>query len=280
MRLKWRRWLAAYTMSQVGLYFTTKVVLSSMGPFLYLPIYLLGSSAILEAVSGRGVRPSRDVVILGILQGASAALWLLGLFLLPPASAAAINYFMPFVAMGLAAIAFGRGLDAWEGAGAAVGAAGVAIYAASSLHGVRSELGVAVTLANTVAWASYSLYYARLSEEDPVALNAASLLVAGLATLPALAFGISGPRPSLRPVILLAWLLASIASSALGYVSWTRLMGSLSVPRATLSSYAAPAAIAVIQGALGEPVSAPQGVGLGVMVLGAAVSFMSRAGKR
>ena len=269
---RWPAWLAAYVASQVALYFSVKEVLGELGPALFLPAYLLGTSALLALAAGRVEGLSGGVVKLGLMQAASAALWLSGLYLLPPAPAAAINYFMPFVAMGLGAALLGEGLDAWEAAGAAVGGAGVALFAAYSVRGSLSALGVALTLANTVTWASYSLYYRRLGAGDPAALNAASLLVAGLASLPALALGLRWARPG-PPPALAAYLLASLASSALGYVSWTELVRSTSVARATLSSYAAPAAIAAVQAALGEPVAAAQAAGLGIMVLGAAVAF-------
>ncbi len=272
MKATWPRWLAVYVVSQAALYFTVKGSLASLGPALFLPVYLLGSSALLALVSRGGVRVSRDVVALGLMQAASAALWLSGLYLLPPATSASLNFLMPFVAVGLSSALMGEGLGAWEAAGAAVGGAGVGLYAVASVKGARSGLGVALTLANAFAWAAYSVYYRRFRDADPARLNATSLMFAGLASLPAVAVGVRSGLPS-ADTRALAYLVGALASSALGYASWTGLMRSTSVARATLSSYAVPASIAALQTALGQPVSPLQALGLGVMVLGASIAF-------
>ncbi len=271
MASRWRAWLGAYVVSQAGLYLTVKVSLSALGPALTLPVYLLGGSAMLLAAARTWPILGKEVALLGLMQASSAALWLSGLYLLPPAPAAAINYFMPFVAMGLSALLLRERVDRWEASGAGLAALGVAVVAAYGAREARSALGVALTAANTVAWASYSLYYRRLRGLDPVLLNASSLLVAGLVTLPALALA---PRTEFHAAgWTLTFLAGALASSALTYVSWTRLMNSASVARATLSSYAAPAAVAALQAALGRPVAPQEAAGLGLMVLGAFVAF-------
>ena len=263
-------WLAIYVLSQLGLYLTVKVSVSSLGLAAYLPVYLLGSSAPLIALSRGRLSLDEGAVKLGLMQALSAALWLVGMYYLQPASAAALSYFMPFVAMLIGYVALGEGVSAREGLGAAIAAVGVGVYTAYSVTGSLKVVGAAAALANTAAWASYSIYYRKLRGRDPVRLNASSLLLAGLVTLPALSMARDVRLTSLATASIIV---VSLLVSALGYVSWNRLVTAMSVPRATLLSYAAPAAVAVAQYIMGSPLRTMQAVGLTVMIVGALVTF-------
>lgn len=267
-------WLSVYVIGSALLYFFVKAGLAYAQPLEYTLLRFVLSAAALAVIT-RSLTLNRYVVLLAALAAASSVVWAWGLMLVLPATSASLSYFMPFVAIIMSFFILGERLDRWGAAGTAIGAVGVTLYAAESIRGRNTALGVSLTLFNTVLWAGYTVLYRKIARlgkgVDMISVNLSMFLLGTAMMLPFVALDPSPVRFNLTLLASLAW--ASTMGGALQFLSWSRLLERMSVSRATLLSYLVPAAAAGVQAAMGEPPSPLQALGLGIMVLGAYVAL-------
>ncbi len=278
MRARTALALAAYTVANSLGYFFAKYALEWASPILLMALRYAVAGAFL-ALAGGGLILRRDVLVLAALTASSSALWALGLEYVSPASSAVLSYTMPFFSVPLAYLVLGERHARSEVLGISLGFLGVSIYSVPLMRGLEA-VGAALTLANALLWAAYTVYYRKLRDLDPLSVNATQFALGAAMLAPISPIGFR-----LDPTVgfALCLLLLAIPSGALVFLLWNLILREESVGRSTALAFSVPLFSVALQSALAlRPPSAPEILGMAVMLSGIAISGWSadaRAGR-
>ncbi|WP_252896708.1 DMT family transporter [Metallosphaera hakonensis] len=176
--MKILKYLVPYIVLGSLQYKFTKDGLGYASPFVFMSLrYLIGGSILLPFA--KKIMINKDILILTLLTVTSSALWAIGLTYVDPSESAVLSYTMPLFSIPIAFFVVKEKLRLFEIIGAIVGFAGVAIYGLS-LSARLSLLGSLLTIINAVFWASFTVYYRKIKNLDPLVVNSSQLLLGSL----------------------------------------------------------------------------------------------------
>jgi drug/metabolite transporter (DMT)-like permease len=262
----------------------TKDAVTYLPPVQLLVVQLASSLAILGAIlvgRPRSVRPSRRVMLLGILNpGAAYLLNLLGLVSVTAGLSVLMWALEPVLILLLSWLWLGQRIGGWTAIGALVAVSGAALAATAEVSGGAS-LGVALTVAAVAACAVYTLvageWAGSASSVAVVVAQQASALVFALVVLAVTL--LAGESLVVSEVPPRAWF-SAVGSGVLyyGLAFWAFLTGLRRTTPATGALFLTLIPVFGVGGGalwLDERVSPPQlfGGGLVVLAVGAVVTL-------
>ncbi len=266
------KFLVPYVLFTSLSYYFAKNGLLYSSPLVYMGLRYLIAGVILLSISKRLII-NRNVFIFSCLTVSSTILWAYGLTMVSPAESAVLSYSMPLFSLPIAFVLIRERPTDLEITGTMIGFLGVVIYSLPLLHAFNIG-GIFLTIGNAVFWASYTVLYRKMKDQDPIALNASQFLI-GAAIM--LAFSPISFRlvPSENFLIDLLWL--STLGGFLTFLLWNYMVRISKVNRITVLAFSVPALTMIISiiltRTLPEILSV---VGVVVMFIGIFVSRVNR----
>ncbi|AWR99100.1 DMT family transporter [Metallosphaera hakonensis] len=266
--MKILKYLVPYIVLGSLQYKFTKDGLGYASPFVFMSLrYLIGGSILLPFA--KKIMINKDILILTLLTVTSSALWAIGLTYVDPSESAVLSYTMPLFSIPIAFFVVKEKLRLFEIIGAIVGFAGVAIYGLS-LSARLSLLGSLLTIINAVFWASFTVYYRKIKNLDPLVVNSSQLLLGSLIFLVLTPF-------DFRLVSSLNFLGDLLFSAILGggvlFYLWNLMLRVEKVGKVTVMAFSVPISSSVIDEVTGEiQLNLESYLGLVVMVAGILLS--------
>jgi drug/metabolite transporter (DMT)-like permease len=139
--------------------------------------YLI-SGLILFSISKKFVI-NKNVLLLSVFTTVSTLFWGYGLVYVSPAVSAVLSYTMPLFSLIFANAMLKEKATLLEITGLIIGFLGIGIYGYPLVKGF-TKIGVVLTIINAIFWALFSIYYRKLSNYDPISLNATQFLLGSL----------------------------------------------------------------------------------------------------
>ncbi|MGC8566985.1 MAG: DMT family transporter [Caldisphaera sp.] len=165
-------------MASVFLYFFAKEGTTYADPSLLMMIRYLISGLILFSISKKFVI-NKNVLLLSVFTTVSTLFWGYGLVYVSPAVSAVLSYTMPLFSLIFANAMLKEKATLLEITGLIIGFLGIGIYGYPLVKGF-TKIGVVLTIINAIFWALFSIYYRKLSNYDPISLNATQFLLGSL----------------------------------------------------------------------------------------------------
>ncbi len=223
-------------------YFFAKDGLAFASPLVFMALRYAIAGLILLAISKR-IIISRDVIILTIFTVLSTSFWIFGLSYVSPSQSAVLSYTMPLFSLPIAFLLVREMPTRAEIAGIIVGFGGVAIYGIPLFHGF-TEIGLFLTIVNAIFWATFTVLYRKLKDEEPYSVNATQFLLGSVILFAASAFGFK-LEFTLSFAEDLVWM--ATVGGALQFLLWNLMIRISKVNRITVLAFAVPMFAVVLQ---------------------------------
>ena len=270
--LKEIKFLVPYVFFTAFSYFFAKNGLIYASPLVFMSFRYLMAGLILIPISRRIIL-TRRLVLLSIVTATSTAFWAYGLTYVSPAESAVLSYSMPLFSLPIAFLLVSETPTGMEVAGIIVGFAGVFIYGIPLLSGF-TLIGMVLTIVNAVFWATFTVFYRKLKDQDPIAVNASQFLIGGLImlVLSPLDFKLQLSTSFIEDLIWMATL-----GGALQFVLWNQMIRISKVNRITVLAFSVPIFTIALEAIMTGRIPAIYSmVGVSVMFIGILLSRINR----
>lgn len=262
------KFLIPYVVFTAFSYFFAKNGLSYASPLIFMAMRYLIAGVILLAFSKRLIL-NRSLLALTLLTTTSTAFWGYGLLFVSPSESAVLSYSMPLFSLPIAFLMVSEKPSGMEIAGIFVGFAGVILYGIPLLSGF-TLIGMALTLVNAAFWASFTVFYRKIRDQDPVAVNATQFILGSaiLFALSPLAFRIHVTTAFIEDLMYMATL-----GGALQFFLWNSMIRISRVSRITVLAFSVPIFTIILGVAMTGVIPSIYSVtGVAVMFAGIALS--------
>ena len=223
-------------------YFFAKNGLAFASPLTFMALRYAIAGLILLAISRR-VIISKDVIVLTFFTVLSTSFWIYGLSFVSPSQSAVLSYTMPLFSLPIAFLLVRERPTRAEIAGIIVGFTGVAIYGIPLFHGF-TEIGLFLTIVNAIFWATFTVLYRKLKDEEPYSVNATQFLLGSVMLMAASAFDFK-LNFTLSFAEDLIWM--ATVGGALQFLLWNMMIRNSKVNRITVLAFAVPMFAVVLE---------------------------------
>ncbi len=229
------KFLIPYVVFTAFSYFFAKDGLSYASPLVFMAFRYLIAGAVLLAISRRLIL-TRSLLALSLLTATSTAFWSYGLLYVSPAESAVLSYSMPLFSLPIAFLLISEKPSGMEIGGIVVGFAGVVFYGIPLMSGF-TLLGMVLTLVNAFFWAAFTVYYRKIKDQDPVAVNATQFLIGAaiMFALSPISFRLHFTTAFLEDLLWMATL-----GGALQFFLWNSMIRISRVNRITVLAFSVP----------------------------------------
>lgn len=240
--MKELKFLIAYVLMTSPSYFFAKSGLSFSSPMFFMAVRYAIAGAILLPFSKK-IELNRDILILSALTTTSTIFWVYGLVFVSPSQSSVLSYSMPLFSLPIAFLVVRERPSAFETTGIMVGFAGICVYGIPLLGGF-TEIGMILTIVNAFFWASFTVYYRKMRDMDPVSINSVQFLVgaAVMLILSPVDFSLTYTNTFL---IDLLWM--ATFGGAFSFIAWNYMIKLSTVNKVTVMAFSVPIFTTVLQ---------------------------------
>jgi drug/metabolite transporter (DMT)-like permease len=262
------KYLIPYVLvSSFNYYFAKEAILNS-SPVTFNLIRYVISSIIFFSLS-REIVFNKDVIQLAIYTTSSSLLWAFGLKYVTPAESAVLSYTMPLFSLPIALLVINETPTIIEMIGLLVGFSGVILYGLPLIHGF-TLLGSILTIINAIFWASFTVFYRKLRDYNPLVINASQFTIGSL--ILALLLPID-PEVNLNDQFIYGITYTSLLGGALAFFLWNMMVKIEKIPKVTVLSFSVPILTTIIEYVkYGNPPYPVQILGISLMFIGILIS--------
>jgi len=260
-----------YVLIQTFMYQIAKDGLTYASPFVLMGTRFMIASS-LTFLMARRFRPiiNKDTILLSVFTCAATGLWTYGLEFVSPADSAVLSYTMPLFSIPISAIILSEKPTSSDWGGAVLGFIGVLIYSIPLTKHSFTLLGGVLTLVNAFFYATYTVYFRKLKNQEPTMTVATQLLFAALILL---ALTPLDYRLTVNGNFLFDLAYLSVLGGVAMLFLWNALARFQKIGKTTTLVYLTPVAATVVQTV--QTSILPDGVslsGLALMILGLCLS--------
>ncbi|MGP6206583.1 DMT family transporter [Cuniculiplasma sp. SKW3] len=240
--MKELKFLIAYVLMTSPSYFFAKSGLAFSSPMFFMAIRYAISGAILMPFS-RKIQLNKDILVLSALTTTSTIFWVYGLVYVSPAQSSVLSYSMPLFSLPIAFLVVREKPSLFETLGIIVGFAGICVYGIPLLGGF-TELGMILTIVNAFFWASFTVYYRKMKDMDPVSINSVQFLVGAaiMLLLSPLDFSFTYTNTFLVDLVWMATF-----GGAFSFIAWNYMIKLSTVNKVTVMAFSVPIFTTVLQ---------------------------------
>ncbi len=240
--LKELKFLLPYVVFTAFSYFFAKDGLVFASPFVFMGLRYLIAGAMLLSISRRIIL-TRSLLFLSAVTVTSTVFWAYGLLYVSPSESAVLSYSMPLFSLPIAFLLVSEKPSRMEILGIAIGFAGVLVYGIPLLSGF-TLVGMVLTVINAFFWGTFTVFYRKLRDQDPVAVNATQFMVGAgiMLALSPLDFHL---RITTGFLIDLAWM--GTLGGALQFLLWNYMIRISKVNRITVLAFSVPIFTVVLE---------------------------------
>ena len=240
--LKELKFLLPYVVFTAFSYFFAKDGLVFASPFVFMGLRYLIAGAMLLSISRRIIL-TRSLLFLSAVTVTSTVFWAYGLLYVSPSESAVLSYSMPLFSLPIAFLLVSEKPSRMEILGIAIGFAGVLVYGIPLLSGF-TLVGMVLTVINAFFWGTFTVFYRKLKDQDPVAVNATQFIVGAgiMLALSPLDFHL---RITTGFLIDLAWM--GTLGGALQFLLWNYMIRISKVNRITVVAFSVPIFTVVLE---------------------------------
>ncbi|MCL4306788.1 MAG: DMT family transporter [Candidatus Thermoplasmatota archaeon] len=240
--MKELKFLLPYVVFTAFSYFFAKDGLGFASPFVFMGLRYLIAGALLLSISRRIIL-TRSLLFLSAVTVTSTVFWAYGLLYVSPSESAVLSYSMPLFSLPIAFLMVSEKPSRMEILGIAIGFAGVLIYGIPLLSGF-TLIGMVLTVINAFFWGTFTVFYRKLKDQDPVAVNATQFIVGAgiMLALSPLDFHL---RITTGFLIDLAWM--GTLGGALQFLLWNYMIRISKVNRITVLAFSVPIFTVVLE---------------------------------
>ncbi len=240
--LKELKFLLPYVVFTAFSYFFAKDGLVFASPFVFMGLRYLIAGAMLLSISRRIIL-TRSLLFLSAVTVTSTVFWAYGLLYVSPSESAVLSYSMPLFSLPIAFLLVSEKPSNMEILGIAIGFAGVLVYGIPLLSGF-TLVGMVLTVINAFFWGTFTVFYRKLKDQDPVAVNATQFIVGAgiMLALSPLDFHL---RITTGFLIDLAWM--GTLGGALQFLLWNYMIRISKVNRITVLAFSVPIFTVVLE---------------------------------
>ena len=240
--MKELKFLLPYVVFTAFSYFFAKDGLVFASPFVFMGLRYLMAGALLLSISRRIIL-TRSLLFLSAVTVTSTVFWAYGLLYVSPSESAVLSYSMPLFSLPIAFLMVSERPSRMEILGIAIGFAGVLIYGIPLLSGF-TLIGMVLTVINAFFWGTFTVFYRKLKDQDPVAVNATQFIVGAgiMLALSPLDFHL---RITTGFLIDLAWM--GTLGGALQFLLWNYMIRISKVNRITVLAFSVPIFTVVLE---------------------------------
>ena len=240
--LKELKFLLPYVVFTAFSYFFAKDGLVFASPFVFMGLRYLIAGAMLLSISRRIIL-TRSLLFLSAVTVTSTVFWAYGLLYVSPSESAVLSYSMPLFSLPIAFLLVSEKPSNMEILGIAIGFAGVLVYGIPLLSGF-TLVGMVLTVINAFFWGTFTVFYRKLRDQDPVAVNATQFIVGAgiMLALSPLDFHL---RITTGFLIDLAWM--GTLGGALQFLLWNYMIRISKVNRITVLAFSVPIFTVVLE---------------------------------
>lgn len=240
--LKELKFLLPYVVFTAFSYFFAKDGLGFASPFVFMGLRYLIAGVLLLSISRRIIL-TRSLLFLSAVTVASTIFWAYGLLYVSPSESAVLSYSMPLFSLPMAFLLVSEKPSRMEILGIAIGFAGVLIYGIPLLSGF-TLVGMVLTVINAFFWGTFTVFYRKLRDQDPVAVNATQFIV-GAGIMLALSPIDFHLRFTTGFLIDLVWM--GTLGGALQFLLWNYMIRISKVNRITVLAFSVPIFTVVLE---------------------------------
>ncbi len=269
--MKELKFLLAYVFMTSSSYFFAKNGLLYSSPIFFMALRYAISAAILIPFV-RKIQINRDILILSLLTTTSTIFWSVGLLYVSPAQSSVLSYSMPLFSLPLAFLIVREKPTKYELTGIGVGFAGVVVYGIPLMGGF-TMLGMILTIINAFFWASFTVYYRKMRDADPIAINSSQFLI-GSGIMLLLSF--PGFYFTFSTAFLIDLLWMATFGGAFSFLAWNYLIKVSSVNRVTVLAFSVPIFTTVLEAVISMAI--PETlfiIGIAMMFVGIYISRLT-----
>lgn len=270
--MKELKFLLAYVVMTSSSYFFAKNGLLYSSPIFFMALRYAISAAILIPFV-RKIQINRDILILSLLTTTSTIFWSVGLLYVSPAQSSVLSYSMPLFSLPLAFLIVREKPTKYELTGIGVGFAGVVVYGIPLMGGF-TMLGMILTIINAFFWASFTVYYRKMRDADPISINASQFLI-GSGIMLLLSF--PGFYFTFNTTFLIDLLWMATFGGAFSFLAWNYLIKVSSVNRVTVLAFSVPIFTTVLEAIISMAI--PETffiIGIAMMFVGIYISRLTK----
>lgn len=216
-------------------YYFAKEAVSFSSPITFNLIRYLVSTLIFLFLGGK-LLITKDVSILALSTSLSSLLWAYGLLYVSPAESAVLSYTMPLFSIPISYLVLSDKPTRLEVLGTVIGFIGVILYGLP-LSTSFTLLGAIVTIINAIFWATFSVYYRKLRNQDPVNVNFSQFLLGSVFF--SLLIPID-PKIEFNREFIYGIAYTSTLGGALSFFLWNLMIKIEKVARVTVFSFLVP----------------------------------------
>jgi len=240
--LKELKFLLPYVVFTAFSYFFAKDGLGFASPFVFMGLRYLIAGAMLLSISRRIIL-TKSLLFLSVVTVTSTVFWAYGLLYVSPSESAVLSYSMPLFSLPIAFLLVSEKPSRMEILGIVIGFAGVLIYGIPLLSGF-TLVGMVLTVINAFFWGTFTVFYRKLKDQDPVAVNATQFIVGAgiMLALSPLDFHL---RITTGFLIDLAWM--GTLGGALQFLLWNYMIRISKVNRITVLAFSVPIFTVVLE---------------------------------
>ncbi len=240
--LKELKFLLPYVVFTAFSYFFAKDGLVFASPFVFMGLRYLIAGAMLLSISRRIIL-TRSLLFLSAVTVTSTVFWACGLLYVSPSESAVLSYSMPLFSLPIAFLLVSEKPSRMEILGIAIGFAGVLVYGIPLFSGF-TLVGMVLTVINAFFWGTFTVFYRKLKDQDPVAVNATQFIVGAgiMLALSPLDFHL---RITTGFLIDLAWM--GTLGGALQFLLWNYMIRISKVNRITVLAFSVPIFTVVLE---------------------------------
>ncbi|MCL5732193.1 MAG: DMT family transporter [Candidatus Thermoplasmatota archaeon] len=240
--MKELKFLLPYVVFTAFSYFFAKDGLVFASPFVFMGLRYLIAGAMLLSISRRIIL-TRSLLFLSAVTVTSTVFWAYGLLYVSPSESAVLSYSMPLFSLPIAFLLVSEKPSRMEILGIAIGFAGVLVYGIPLLSGF-TLVGMVLTVINAFFWGTFTVFYRKLRDQDPVAVNATQFIVGAgiMLALSPLDFHL---RITTGFLIDLAWM--GTLGGALQFLLWNYMIRISKVNRITVLAFSVPIFTVVLE---------------------------------
>ena len=240
--MKELKFLLPYVVFTAFSYFFAKDGLGFASPFVFMGLRYLIAGAMLLSISRRIIL-TRSLLFLSAVTVTSTVFWAYGLLYVSPSESAVLSYSMPLFSLPIAFLLVSEKPSNMEILGIAIGFAGVLVYGIPLLSGF-TLVGMVLTVINAFFWGTFTVFYRKLRDQDPVAVNATQFIVGAgiMLALSPLDFHL---RITTGFLIDLAWM--GTLGGALQFLLWNYMIRRSKVNRITVLAFSVPIFTVVLE---------------------------------
>ncbi|MCL5731839.1 MAG: DMT family transporter [Candidatus Thermoplasmatota archaeon] len=240
--MKELKFLLPYVVFTAFSYFFAKDGLGFASPFVFMGLRYLIAGAMLLSISRRIIL-TKSLLFLSVVTVTSTVFWAYGLLYVSPSESAVLSYSMPLFSLPIAFLLVSEKPSRMEILGIVIGFAGVLIYGIPLLSGF-TLVGMVLTVINAFFWGTFTVFYRKLKDQDPVAVNATQFIVGAgiMLALSPLDFHL---RITTGFLIDLAWM--GTLGGALQFLLWNYMIRISKVNRITVLAFSVPIFTVVLE---------------------------------